>query len=374
METTLVRESTIPVQTPVTSGNSSTSGTTSTGSTTATVTSTTSTDDEFATFMKKALGKDSNSEVSEEELYAGLLERGLQQESSDAADAFRTAKTFYMQELRRGDGYVCVEEVAKASIQAVVKAGKITKDKAELINGEAFAGAQLDDNKEKLYDNRGGPGDPTKAVATLEQALFGARTIFVKSSTQTLSGSTTTTTKAEPKALDYDSSTGSGSKFPTADSLEGLLPPGFTDVLGEDTSSSGTTTEKSSTTSTESSAASTSTSAALPSSTGTVTKVSTGPAGFSWTPEDSSGHVSLILPHALAGLLDRVEIYSDLPASPSLKLEEALYSGADSNGNLRYSLSKSGASYGNNIYVLGLEKDGSAVSYSVMQPNKSISA
>lgn len=111
-------------------------------------------------------------EVSEEQLYAAILEQRIGETAGpEAAKAFAEEFQSEKQRLRRGDGYVPVEEAAQNALRTLSENGEIDGSAAEKINGEAFRAAQLDDNGSLLYDDRGGPGDPTKATASISDAL-----------------------------------------------------------------------------------------------------------------------------------------------------------------------------------------------------------
>ena len=100
-----------------------------------------SVNDEFATLMKKALG-DNKSEVSEEELFAGLIQEQLQKDNPEAADYYASQVTSLKSSMARADGKVSMEDVGKAALKACVTAGKIDNDAAELVNAKAFSAAQ----------------------------------------------------------------------------------------------------------------------------------------------------------------------------------------------------------------------------------------
>ncbi len=124
--------------------------------------------DEFSSFLMKQLSRTSTDQVSEEELFSAIIGQRLNKESAEAGDFYNQQVKSLSVSMARSDGYVPVEDVAKEALKATVDAGKITKDKAEIINASAFEGAQIDDNKECLFDNRG----TTKAVATMEEMMF----------------------------------------------------------------------------------------------------------------------------------------------------------------------------------------------------------
>lgn len=127
-----------------------------------------SSNDEFSSFLMKQLSRESTSEVNEEELFSAIIGQRLSKESQEAVDFYNEKVKSLSSSMARADGWVPVEDVAKEALKATVDAGKVTKEKAEMINASAFECAQIDDNKECLFDSRG----TTKAVASMEEMMF----------------------------------------------------------------------------------------------------------------------------------------------------------------------------------------------------------
>jgi hypothetical protein len=127
---------------------------------------------EFSTFLKGVLTPDAANKVSEEELFSALVQERIKNSKGDETlKKFQETLAQTKDSMRKPDGYVPAEEAAKAALMKARDAGMLSKEEANTIYSEAFAAAQLDDNKEVLYDGRGGGNDPTIAVALLEQAL-----------------------------------------------------------------------------------------------------------------------------------------------------------------------------------------------------------
>lgn len=145
-----------------------------------------STSSDFDLYLKTMLVPDAANNVSEEELFAGLISERLKnlkgQEVSDKYNALLDTKKG---EMSAADGYVPFEDCAKDALKAMRANGDITSEEADKIYSESFAGAQLDGNTEALYDNRGGAGDDTIAINLLEQALLSSRTVMEKFNTGT---------------------------------------------------------------------------------------------------------------------------------------------------------------------------------------------
>lgn len=130
-------------------------------------------DTNFESTLSSLLTPDQANKVSEEELFAGLVQQRIQHTKGDSAFAeftelFNAAKS----RLQKPNGFIPVEDAAKEALREFRDAQKITKEEADSIYSQAFAAAQLDDNKDALYDGHGGPNDPTIAVAEMEQALM----------------------------------------------------------------------------------------------------------------------------------------------------------------------------------------------------------
>jgi hypothetical protein len=128
---------------------------------------------DFNTTLKAFLSPDKSNKVSEEELFSALVQERIKKTKGESAlsefkGLFESAK----KRLQKPNGFIPVEDAAKEALKEFRDAKKITKEEADSIYSQAFAGAQLDQNKEALFDGRGGPNDPTIAVADMEQALL----------------------------------------------------------------------------------------------------------------------------------------------------------------------------------------------------------
>jgi hypothetical protein len=136
---------------------------------------------EFDTTLKSFLGTDSAKKVSEEELFSALVQERLKKsKGEDALKKFQDLLTSSKDRLKKSDGYVPVEDATKEALKTLRDQGVLDAKEADSIYSQSFAAAQLDDNKDTLFDDRGGPGDPTIAVATMEQALLLSRTVMDK--------------------------------------------------------------------------------------------------------------------------------------------------------------------------------------------------
>jgi hypothetical protein len=280
--------------------------TTNDSSTVQTTDSSQDTSDGFAEFMYKALGRTEADQVNEEELFAAAIGRRLGSVSQEAADYYESEKSRLMSSRTRADGYVPVEDIANAALKATADAGKVSIEDAERIKGECFLAAQLDDKTDVLYDGRGSGADPTIAVAQMSAALLDIQTKL----DQIDSGEIT----AESRSLDAPSngSSGSGVSASGAQSMDGS-------------------------------------------------------GGFLWKPvSESDGNLVVLLPTDLKGLIDRVEIHTEVPPTEETKVAEGRFAGDTHNGGrAHFRFDKPGADYGDNIHLVCYKDDGSYVSWAI---------
>ncbi len=132
--------------------------------------------DEFDALLKQVLHLEDGNKVSEEELFAGIIQERIKALKGDEGlakfqeylGAEKAART-------RPDGMIAVEDAARAALKSLVKDDTLTQAEGDKVHAEAFGAAQLDDNLQALFDGRGGPNDPTMAVAQLESALKTAK-------------------------------------------------------------------------------------------------------------------------------------------------------------------------------------------------------
>ena len=136
---------------------------------------------EFDLTLKALLSPDRANNISEEELFSGLVQERIKKTKGDAAlEEFNSLLKGAKERLKRPDGFVPVEDATKEALKNFLSAQKISATEADAIYSQAFAAAQLDQNKEALFDGRGGPNDPTMAVAQMEQALLMSRAAIEK--------------------------------------------------------------------------------------------------------------------------------------------------------------------------------------------------
>lgn len=128
---------------------------------------------DFDKMLRQKMQGTSGGEVSEEDLFAALInERISATKGEEAEKAFDTALTSAKSSHRS------IEDAAKAALKQLRDTKVLSSEEADQIYSASFAAAQLDTNKEALFDSIGGANDPTKAVANIEAALLGARTML----------------------------------------------------------------------------------------------------------------------------------------------------------------------------------------------------
>ena len=266
---------------------------------------------DFSNFLTQALGRSGQETVSEEELFAGAIAQQLNEKDPEAAEYFLSEKTKLMTSMARADGYVSVEEVANKALANTVEAEKISQENAESIKSYAFQSAQLDDNLAALYDDRGSASDPTIATSTFDVAVQSMRAIMQQIDNGELS--------ADPISLD-EGATGGG----TAPGVDpGTAPDGTQELDGS--------------------------------------------GGFLWKPvSESDGNLVVLLPTTLKGLIDKVEIHSELPASETSLIEKGRFTGDTHNGGrAHFRFDQPGEAYGENIHLVVFKDGGETVSWNI---------
>lgn len=131
---------------------------------------------EFDTTLRALVRPDQANKVSEEDLFSALVQERIKKlKGEETLKEFQGMLQTEQGSMTKGDGFIPMEDATKAALLRLRESGKLTDEEADSIYSQAFAGAQLDDNQNALFDSRGGKGDPTVAVATLEQALLSSR-------------------------------------------------------------------------------------------------------------------------------------------------------------------------------------------------------
>ena len=313
---------TTDVTTDTSSETSATDTTTDSSSTTGGTQGTTA---DFRSFMLKALGGTAKSQLSEEELFAEIIGKRLQETNPEAADFYNSEKSKLLVSMARpSDGYVSYENVAISALKATVDAGKIDEATAKQVNGDAFAAAQLDSDTTALWDDRGSGSDTTIAVASFDDAMNKVDELLAKIS--------------------------SGEITPTARELSTVSTSGGASASGG--ADSGTV------------------NAAGASSLSGQQQLD-GSGGFLWKPEsDRDGNLVVLLPTELNGLIEKVELYSEMPPSPEGLLGSGKFTSVGNGDRSHFRFSKSGGEYGENVNVVVTKSDGEQVYWTVPNGNE----
>jgi len=127
---------------------------------------------DFGKTLQSLLGKkQSDQKVSEEEIYAALI---LQQIKDKYGDQYTSdwKATYKLNAFDKPtqEKVASSERAANDSMKFFVESTLLTADEAKTIKDKAFSVAQLDDNKDKLWDHLGGGNDKTVAVTSFSNA------------------------------------------------------------------------------------------------------------------------------------------------------------------------------------------------------------
>ena len=132
---------------------------------------------DFLTLMKGYLSPDAENNVSEEALFAALVQERVGSLKGD--DVLAAYKEFFAQRKAQmtdaASGCAPMEDAARMALADLRDAGTITSAEADQIHSEAFAAAQLDGNINALYDGYGSANDATRAVLNMDQAMETAK-------------------------------------------------------------------------------------------------------------------------------------------------------------------------------------------------------
>jgi hypothetical protein len=280
----------------------------------------------FSDFMRSALESYGKEMISEEDLFAVLIEQRLGEMSEEASGMYAMELEKEKNAIRRADGYVNLEKAAVRALRSVVESGLIEKAEGERVYSESFMGAQLDDNLDELWDDRGSENDPTIAVAPLEEALMKAE-MFVNglnageievAQRSMRTGSTGEASVGRPLAHAGSSSVTGSSHTAASD---GMVRPQSMD----------------------------------------------GPGGFLWKPvSESDRNLVVLLPEALRGMINKVEIHSSLPPSEITKLADGRFAGDTMNGDRpHFRFDRPGSAYGQDVHVVAYQDDGTMLSWNI---------
>lgn len=273
----------------------------------------------FEAFMKTILKGEASSQVSEEELFAGVIGERLSAKNPELATKYKELLDKEKAARTKPDGYVPVEDAAKAALATLARDGGITEEDGNKIYSESFAAAQLDSNTSALFDGKGGPGDPTIAVETMEKALLAAKLKLE----QFASGGAT----FEDRQLGEASAT--AAQFRT-----GGVTAHSSVVSGGSTTPQGTFVD--------------------------------GGGGFLFKPvSDSDGKLAILAPEKLTGLVEKTILMAD-----GKEIESGRYSGNGNGGREHFRFSRPGGGYPKELTVAMILKNGEEVTYKISDPSQ----
>ena len=283
---------------------------------------------EFEALLKTFLPGNSGRKVSEEELFSAAVgERISTLKGAEALSKYQTNLSAAEEADKKPDGYISYEQATIKTLKGLVSDGTLTKEEGDTIYSSAFMGAQLDGNTDSLFDDRGGNGDATIAVAGLDTAIAGVKAYLAAlgdKAPETL------------RTLETAGPTGRGQGATAAVTSGATLQS--TPVGSGEVTPSGTTVD--------------------------------GPEGFLFKPvSNNSGTLAVLLGEAWTGNIASVM----LKDSAGNLLEEGHYTGAAGTaetGREKYSFSKAGGNYGKNVTVDVTFKDGSVKSYHIPDPSQ----
>lgn len=293
---------------------------TKTDSTTTESNNSNSVSDDFKGFMLSALGKGETANVSEEELFAALIQKEVAVVDGSAEKLFKDKFEEMKKTLARPDGIVSYEDAANKTLDFLISDGTIDSKTAEKLRSTAFRAAQLDSNLDKLYDDRGSANDPTIAVAQISEALVKIQQAL----SDIAAGTTASTQSIATESTVKDSSSSANSASNTARELDGE-------------------------------------------------------GGFLWKPvSESDGNLVVLLPTDIkASAISSVEIHSGNSNgeqfSSSTLLGTGTFSGDTANGGrAHFRFSKPGESYGSSAYLVAQLNDGTSISYLIDNPGERV--
>ncbi len=131
----------------------------------------------FETTLKEMLSPDSKGQINEEQLFAALIsERLTSMKGTEAAEEFEVRYQAQQKEFQRADGYIFLEDSARKALESMSDDGILSLEEAETIHGQAFQGAQFDENVNTLYDSLGS----TMAVTMIEMAIQSAESAITE--------------------------------------------------------------------------------------------------------------------------------------------------------------------------------------------------
>ena len=277
---------------------------------------------DFAAYLSKTLGKSGQEPVNEEELFSALISERLNEIDQEASLFYDQKVKELSGTMSRSDGYVPIEDVAKAALRETVAAGNVTTEQAEKLHAEAFAGAQLDDNAMNLYDGRG----DTSATGSMEEAMFKVQAVLDQVAAGTL--------VLDPRPLDVMSNIGTTPGTEMSGGLGGLEGELGRELAGAE-GAEGLEAE---------------------SEEGSEKQVR-----FTWKHEASDGNLAILLPTKLNGQIAGVSLYD----KEGNLLEKGDYSKQTGDSRAVFRFNDAGGEYGKDVDAVVYLDNGQTLTYHV---------
>jgi len=280
----------------------------------------------FETFLKESLGGEEAGQVSEEALFASLLQQRVETlKGAEVGMSFSAMMDGKKAEMMKADGFVPLEDAATGALRELRASGLLTAEESDQVYSEAFQAAQLDDNTEVLYDDRGGAGDPTIAVSDYGTAMASAKGLLE----QIHSGAVTVASRF----LDGVSSAAGAL---TSGGISSIPMGGTSSATGGVVTPTGNTFD--------------------------------GENGFLFKPiSENQGTLAVLLPEAYKGMVSGVTVMDPL----GNVLDDGVSTGYGEEGTReKFSFSKKGEEYPSDLTVHVSFMDGTHTQYSIPDPSQ----
>lgn len=285
--------------------------------------------DDFSAVLKSFLPADSTSNVSEEDLFSAAAGERIQNlKGEEGLKKYQAALDSEKKALTASDGYVPMEKATINALKKLVADGVINKEEGDRVYTESFEAAQLDTNKDSLFDGRGDASDPTIAVAKMSEVMDKIKSFVERIGTTPIANEAL-------KSLDSADATGAGSIATTA----GVGLSSF--VAGSVSSGN-----------------------VVPQGTNVD-----GAEGFLFKPiTNNEGKLAVMFAQSWTGNILGVRL---LDSTGNL-IEDGIHKteGTAETGREKYTFSKQGGDYPNDISVEVTLKDGTVKTYSIPDPSK----
>jgi hypothetical protein len=278
-------------------------------------------DNNFEAFLK-GLFKGNN--VSEEELFAGVMQQRVNSLKGDG-----TGEEFKTIVANSKSSMSSWEDAAKSALNQFMESGKISREEGNSIYSESFSAAQLDDKADALFDDKGGAGDPTIAIAAVDQAISQAK---AKIGSLTDGKAAATARDISEANTGYQYKNGSASSASTSSFLEvQKLSATDSGILGNALKPQG--------------------------------RKFDGSGGFLYKPvSDNEGKLAIILPEEFTNEINQLLLRD----KDGKKIEEGRFtSNGDYGKQAKYVFSKQGGGYPDDLTVEVTTKDGKTTSWHI---------